>query len=48
MAVPIGTLQRTGKISDLLSYFVAETGELEAYCRWLQIRVEDLIKNKNT
>lgn len=31
-------------IVDLLSYFVPETRELEAYCHWLQIRAENLIK----
>ena len=31
-------------IVDLLSYFVSENRELEAYCRWLQIRAENLIK----
>jgi hypothetical protein len=29
---------------NLLSYFVGDTSELEAYCQWLQIRAENLIK----
>jgi hypothetical protein len=31
-------------IVDPLSYFVSENRELEAYCHWLQIRAENLIK----
>jgi len=31
-------------IVDLLSYFVSENRELEAYYHWLQIRAENLIK----
>jgi hypothetical protein len=31
------------QVVDLLSHFVPETRELEAYCRWLHIRAENLI-----
>ncbi len=35
------------KTSDILSYFVDDERELNAYFRWLQVRAENLVRNRS-